>query len=336
MITISSKINTELYTQFLLANQKTFSACWLAELLDNCPAHDSVTRWLAKSKLQPKLLWKYAKPMVDATNGYLVLDDSIYDKWYAPKNELAKFQYSGTHHRKVRGICVVTLLWNSEQKPETAQHIPVDYRIYSKKYDGYTKNQHFRHMLETAFFRDFVPEAVLFDAWYSSLDNLKLIRSLGWTFIGGIHKDRHVSLVPREHRRVDSLTIPKNGLICHLKGFGQVKIFKIVRAKTDIDYIATNDVSLTFPDIRNAAARRWKIEEYHQGVKQTTGAESCPARRQRIQRNHLFCSFLAFLALEKQRLKTGVSWYRSQKDIVKEAIMRYMENPLIPLPKPVT
>lgn len=335
MISITSKINTELYTQFLLANQKTFSATWFAELLKDDPAHDSVTRWLAKSKLQPKLLWKYAKPMVDVNGGYLILDDTVYDKWYAPKNELAKFQYSGTHHRPVRGIGVVTLLWNSEREPEEAEHIPVDYRIYCKKQDGYTKQQHFRHMLEMAFFRDFTPKAVLFDGWYAALANLKLIRSLGWIFICGIQCDRIVSLAPHKHQRVDSLIIPRGGITCHLKGFDSVKIFKLVRTKTDIDYIATSDVSLTFPDIRDAAARRWKIEEYHQGVKQTTGAASCPARRQRIQRNHFFCSFLAFLALEQQRLSTGISWYRSQKDIVKETIVRYMQDPLIPLPKPV-
>lgn len=334
---MSPKINTELYTQFLLANQKSFSATWLAELLNFHPAHDSVTRWLANSKLRPRLLWKYSKPFVDLNSGYLIFDDSVYDKWFAPENELAQIQYSGRHHRLVRGIGVVTALWTNQLTPDfdKSKHIPVDYRIYRKKQDGYTKNQHFRHMLELAYHRGFQPQAILFDAWYASLANLKLVRQFGWIFICGIQADRTVSLSPGKHQRLDSVVIPDGGIQCHLKGFGFIKVIKIVRTETDIDYVATNELSLPAPDMRVASARRWQVEEYHQGVKQTTGAACCSGRRQRVQRNHFFCSFLAFLALEAYRLRSGVSWYRTQKELIKETFQRYLAEPLIPLPRPM-
>ena len=41
---------------------------------------------------------------------------------------------------------------------------------------------HFREMVETASEREFEPEYVVFDSWYSGLDNLKKIRGLGWRF----------------------------------------------------------------------------------------------------------------------------------------------------------
>ncbi len=47
-------------------------------------------------------------------------------------------------------------------------------------HDGLTKNDHFRHMIQTAHQHGFTPEGVLFDSWYSSLANLKLIRDLDW------------------------------------------------------------------------------------------------------------------------------------------------------------
>jgi len=334
---MASKINTELYTHFLLANQKVFSAVWLAELLEDHPAHDSVSRWLANTKLRPRLLWKYSKLYVNPKTGYLILDDSVYDKWYAPENEVALVQYSGTHHRLVRGIGIVTLMWTNDMHTafDKASHIPVDYRLFAKKQDGYTKNEHFRHMLELAKHRGFMPRAVLFDAWYASLANLKLIRSSGWVFICGLQADRTVSLTPGMHQKLDSLDIPQQGIICHLKGFGFIKVIKIVRTETDIDYVATNELTLPAPDMRAASARRWQVEEYHRGVKQTTGAACCSGRRQRVQRNHFFCSFLAFLAMEIYRLRSGVGWYRLQREIVKEAFRRYLAIPLIPLPVPM-
>ena len=46
--------------------------------------------------------------------------------------------------------------------------------------DGLTKNDHFRAMVKAAHERGFAPDCVAFDGWYGSLENLKLIRGLGW------------------------------------------------------------------------------------------------------------------------------------------------------------
>lgn len=58
--------------------------------------------------------------------------------------------------------------------------IPIDFRIYKINTDGKTKNDHFLDMLSKAEERGFSPEFVLFDTWYSSLENLKAIRKKGW------------------------------------------------------------------------------------------------------------------------------------------------------------
>jgi len=59
----------------------------------------------------------------------------------------------------------------------------MDVRIYEPKEDGKTKNDHFRELLIQAKRREVKPEAVIADSWYSSLDNLKFIRDLGWNLI---------------------------------------------------------------------------------------------------------------------------------------------------------
>lgn len=328
------KINKELYSQFLLSTFGRHSACWLAELLDNQPAHDTLTRWLAGTKLRPRIIWEYVKEWVDPDGGYLILDDTVLDKFYAKDMELVQHQWSGTHHRVVKGIGLVNLLWNLAREPDQAEHIIIDFRIYGKKYDGKTKNQHARDMMSLAHQRGLRPQAVLMDSWYASLDNLKLIRQLGWLFITDLESDRQLSLLPHQYRPVPEVATP-TGTICHLKGFGAIKAFKLVLKNGDIKCLATNDLSLSAPDVRKAAIRRWKIEETHRGAKQVTGVECCQARNQRAQRNHILCGLLAFLALEKYRLETGVSWYQAKQQVIAHALKQYLKQPLIPLSKTV-
>lgn len=44
--------------------------------------------------------------------------------------------------------------------------------------DGKNKNDHFRDVVRAAVERIFEPGCVIFNSWYSSIDNLKLIRYL--------------------------------------------------------------------------------------------------------------------------------------------------------------
>jgi len=97
---------------------------------------------------------------------------------------------------------LLTLLWggpseteeengfSDEEEKKTEAHLPCDFRLYNKDEDGLTKNDHFRQMLERAFGRDFDPEYVVFDSWYSGLDNLKKIRLCGWDFFTRLKSNR--------------------------------------------------------------------------------------------------------------------------------------------------
>jgi len=324
--------NKELYSQFLLATQGRYSAVWLSQLLGNHPAHDTFTRWLAQTKLKPHILWEYAKNLIDKNTGYIVIDDTVIDKIYAENIEMAKSQYSGTHHGIVNGIDVVNCLWTNDGLNDEDKHIPFDYRIYALSHDGKTKHIHCREMLMGANAKGFIPQAVLMDCWYADLKTFKLIRSLNWIFISGIESNRKVSLVPHEIQPVAEIAT-EVGVICHLRDFGMVKVFKIVFANGDIRYFATNNLKLTAPDVRNANARRWRVEEYHRGIKQAAGFEACQARNQRAQRNHIFCSILTFLTLEKWKIETGVSWGLGKQQIIAYAVAQYLKSPYIPFPQ---
>jgi hypothetical protein len=82
-------------------------------------------------------------------------------------------------------------------------------------------------MLSLAKEREINPEAVVMDAWYSSLENLKYIRNLGWIWVTNLSKNRKVN----RNVSLESLEIPDEGLKIHLRGYGWVKVFKFVTKK---------------------------------------------------------------------------------------------------------
>ncbi|MBP7775227.1 MAG: transposase [Candidatus Saccharimonadales bacterium] len=174
------KCNLNLYRDFLIANQNRYSGVELSKVEPTGQmSHDSVTRWLMRADFRPQDLWRYAKPLVTISSGYLVLDDTAISKPFVRNIDLARWQYSGREHREVNGIGIVNLLW-TDAVDEQIEYVPIDYRLYAPDHDGKGKNNHFRDMLDKAEKRGFTPQYVLFDSWYGGLDNLKVIRKKGW------------------------------------------------------------------------------------------------------------------------------------------------------------
>ena len=314
------KCNLDLYVNFLTAGQKQFSGVELSKVAPEPMAHDSVSHWLATKKLTPQLLWQHSQPMVNKQAGYLIIDDSVLDKPYCRKIALVRKQYSGKHHGLVNGIAVVNLLWT-----DGVRMVPVDYRIYDPSRDGKTKNDHCREMFTSAQKRGFRPSHVLMDSWYTSVDNLKAIASKGWKWIGELKSNRLVSLMQGTYIPVSDLDWTEKPVRkVWLKAYGFILVSKMVTPNGDIAYIATNDLSLDKQTIKTHFDHRWTIETFHRGLKQCTGIERCYAVKERSQRNHILCSFLAFLKLEGGRIHRAVSWYEQKAMITRKAIAIYL------------
>ena len=315
------KCNLDLYVNFLTAGQKQFSGTELSKVSPEPMAHDSVSHWLATKKLTPKLLWQQSQSMVNKQGGYLIIDDSVLDKPYCRKIALVRKQYSGKHHGIVNGIDVVNLLWTDGVKM-----VPVDYRIYDPSRDGKTKNDHGREMLTSAAKRGFTPSYVLMDSWYTSVDNLKAVDSKDWEWIGELKSNRLVSLEKGIYVPVSDLDWTEAPVRkVWLKAYGFILVSKMVTPKGDIAYIATNDLSLMDKETLKAHFdNRWTIETFHRGLKQCTGIERCYAVKERSQRNHILCAFLAFLKLEWERIRNAVSWYEQKAMITRKAIAIYL------------
>lgn len=117
-------------------------------------------------------------------------------------------------------------------------------RFYDKSNDRATKNDHFRAMLQTAKQGSFHLRSVVFDGWYSSLENLKTIRGYGWLWLTRLKRNRLVNPDDTGNLPLYQVELSAAGTIVHLKGYGMVKVFKIVTPDGDIDEWATNDLNL--------------------------------------------------------------------------------------------
>ena len=70
-----------------------------------------------------------------------------------------------------------------------------------------------------------MPLMVTTDAWYSSLENLKLLKNKKLGLLMGVAKNRQVAINGGKYTQVQNLEIPAQGLLVHLKEFGYVKVF---------------------------------------------------------------------------------------------------------------
>lgn len=317
------------YINFLLATPSAASATEAARVQPskaNAPAHDAFTRLLHRLEPDPETLWLEAKPQVDLARGVLVLDDTVLDKPHARHIDLVGRHWSGKHKKVVRGIDLVSLVWTDGDRI-----VPCDYRVYHDA-KAATKNDHFRAMIDAAHARGLRPQMVLFDGWYASLENLKHLRAKGWGWLTRLKANRLVNKDRQGERPLSRTDISATGTEVWLKGYGLVKVFKIVAPDGDIGYWASSDLKMTDLARQQLAEHGWTIETYHRGIKQHTEVEGCQARGAKAQRNHIGLALRAFLRLEWHLFSTGISWAEAKAAIIRDAVRAYLAHPTIVLP----
>jgi hypothetical protein len=323
------KCSDDDYINFVIASPRAVSATEAAKVqgdFELAPAHDAFTRLLHRLEPDAETLWQEARSQVSLSQGILVIDDSTLDKPYAKKMELVTRHWSGKHHAVVSGINLISLLWTDGDR-----HVPVDYRIFDKRRDALTKNDHFRAMLKEAHRRGFAPACVAFDSWYSGLENLKLIRSFGWVWLTRLKSNRKVNPDREGLRAVSEVEVGEAGRVVWLEGFGLVRVFKVVATDGDVEVWATNHIEMGDLERVKWAGFAWAIENYHRGLKQFCLIERAQVRSRRAWRNHVGLCLRAFLRLESHCYHRGVSWYEAKTSIIREAVRAYIANPLYSL-----
>jgi SRSO17 transposase len=326
------------YIEYLISTPVNYTCTNLANHLDGV-SHDVVNDYLHRERLTARHLWEQVQPLLkDSPNAYLIVDDSVQAKKHARKMELVKHQYSGNEGGVVKGIGVVNLVHSDGE-----DFYPIDFRIYAKDMDGKTKNDHFREMVLTARQDKHIQaRTVLFDSWYGSWQNLKLVKQLNMVFYTTLKSNRLVSLSKADgYIHLDEIDwtpqrLEKGVSVKLQKVPFRVQLFKVVAPHGDIDWVITNsDASLSTDDVQDENAIRWQVEQLHRDLKQLTGIEKCQCRQQRAQRNHIACCYQAWLAIKVKADHLGKTLYALVNDLLYEFLRAELHDPRIPALDPL-
>jgi hypothetical protein len=306
----------------------------LAQHLDDV-SHDAVSDYLQRETLTARHIWELAEPLIqDSSDAYLIVDDSVQAKPHARKIGLVKHQWSGNEKRVIRGIGIVNLVHSDGQ-----DYYPIDYRIYAPDMDGKTKNDHFQDMvLNAKHAKGIQAKTIIFDSWYASWKNLKLVHRLGMVFVTQIKANRLVSLSPDTgYTHLADIEWTEDQLEAgrvvklHKVPF-KVRLFKLVAPDGDIDWIITHDLerSMTRQGVQDVDDVGWHVEQLHRELKQVTGTEKCQCRQQRSQRTHLACCYHAWFALKVHAQRLGKTLYAVKDDLLYEFLCAELRHPRIP------
>ena len=336
------------YIEYLIATSRNYTCTNLSEHLDGVPgtSHDAIGDFLSREKLTGRGLWELVAPLiVDSPEAYLIVDDSVQNKQFSKLIELVKRQYSGDEHGLVRGINIVNLIHTNAS---AGGYFPIDFRIYDNECDGKTKHDHFREMLVGAVADKLIKaKTLLFDSWYASADNMKMIHRMGMYFVTTLKANRTVSLSKETgyvHLEQIEWTsdLLAHGVLVHLKQVPfLVRLFKIVATNGGIEWAITNKTTkvdsngeppspITAQDVQKESAVRWQIEQMHRELKQLVGTEKCQCRKARSQRNHLACCYQAWLAIKLAANKKGVTIYQAQANLFKDHLRAQLRAPTMP------
>jgi Transposase DDE domain len=298
-----------------------------SEILGNI-SHDSVNRFLLRERYQPKDLFDKVKTIINLKGGIISVDDTVIEKIYSnlQYTELISYFWSGKYHKSIKGLNLISLYYSDVH----GNSVPINYRIYDKK-EGKTKNDYFQEMLLEVSAWGLKPRLVTGDSWYSGVENLKFLRNQKLSFLFGVEKNRTVSNEPGKYCQVNSLEIPNEGLVTHLREFGFIKLFRKDFKKDDsrhyILYFPEQETlkQVTRSEFVTIHDTHWGIESFHRAIKQVCGICRFMVRNSDAIKTHIFCSLQAFVCLEKMRSEQLISnWYELQRNLFTKVIREYV------------
>lgn len=328
-------ITKKQYVEYLVSTPKNCTCTYLAKHLEDV-SHDVVNDFLRQKRFLPREVWNLVKGRIaDSKEAFLLVDDSVQDKRYSRFIELVRAQYSGNEHRVIKGIGVVNLVHSAGQDGD---FYPVDYRVYAPDVDGKSKNDHFQEMFVNALdLKHLQARTILFDGWYASAANLKLIHRRKRIFFTTLKSNRLVSLNKEQgYRHLEDLEWTPDrlthGVPVKLKEVPfYVRLFKLVAPDGDIDWVITNDLAetVTAQVAEESSDVRWQVEELHRGIKQLTGSEKCQCQAARAQRNHLACCYHAWLSLKVKAKELGQTLYAVRESLFSRYLRAELQSPMV-------
>lgn len=323
------------YGQFLFSSQVNYTQTYFGDH-HTAISHDSVNRWMRGYRFSSGDLWEHAKSsVIPSTEGYLVYDDTVLDKRSSHKMDLVRLQYSGNVGGLVKGIGLVNCVYVN---PVLGKYWVIDYRIFAPEFDGKTKLDHMREMFDNALLRKRLPfHGVLMDTWYATSSMMEHIHKRGKVFYCPVKANRNICTEDSDsYVHAKDITwieeTKAKGHKCQLKGVDKaitMKAFQVVRSTTQNETIVTNDVaSLSTDVVQEVVSHRWKVEQFHRELKQTTGVQNCQCRNHRAIRTHIAMSMLVWLKFTDIARAKESNIYQLKQGLLDQYIIQQLKSPV--------
>jgi len=332
----------EIYTDYLITQSQQATATGLSDVLDGEISHDQVTRFLSRGTYESKQLWEITKPIIrkiETEDGVLCLDDSVAEKSYTDENDIICWHYSHAKGRVMKGInllsCMVrygdvALPVNFEIIKKEHRYIDVETKRERRKF-LVTKNELFRGLIQQVIDNRVMFKYALADNWFSSKDNMSFIHTdLKKHFIFGIKSNRTIAVsikdkLSGQFQQVRHLELEESQSVkVYLKGLDfpvqlLKKVFKNENGSIGVLYLVTDDLTIDADHMYQVYQKRWRIEEYHKSIKQNSALAKSPTKTVRTQSNHVFASIVAYVKLEKLKLKTNLNHFALRYKLIVKA-----------------
>lgn len=284
-----------------LIYRNTRSSCLCLASLSGL-AHDQLYRLLYTDFPYSRRLWEWFAVWLIGENGYLILDDTTWQRW-TKKAEAVSFVWDSRIGKIVFGMSVVLLIWT-----DGTRKVPLGLRVWQR--GGKSKVVLAEELLRQAFLRGISPLFVLFDSWYSSKKLLHLIDGFGWKYI----------CRAKRNRLFEGVKISKRFRHRFGRELGTLKgvTHQILLVKDGQKFLMSNKIELNSAEIKRLYRNRQQVEETFRLLKQEFGWGKCRARSVTAQTAHLHLGLYALCLVQMKAPKDTV--YQFKQNLFREAI----------------
>lgn len=333
----------DLYTDYLSVTFGYAAATGLSKILDGEISHDKFTRFLADGELTSGDLRKQVKPVVrevKSDDGVLIFDDSIQEKPRMDENDLIAWHYDHCAGRSVKGINLLNCLYrvNDVSIPTAFELIlkPVRYSGLKtrreKRRSEVTGNELMRDMIDTCMKNQIKFTWILFDSWFSSVENMEHIKlKHKKEFIGALKSNRLVALTQDDRKngrftRTDQIEWTEQEAVTgRLKGLSfpvrlARQVFTNKDGSTGILYLACSQPAADWNTITTIYKKRWNVEVFRKSLKSNAAMAKSPARRVNAQSNHIFSSIVAVFKMECLEIRTKMNHFALKSKLYLKAV----------------
>lgn len=287
-----------------LIYRNTRTSCLSLAALCSSVSHDGLNRLLHSDFPWSRRLWEIFSSRMIHEGGYLVLDDTTWQRQTKFSEAVTKV-WSSTAGGVRLGMQVVLLIWTDGKSK-----IPVAMRLWQK--GGKSKVELAQEMLSEAAGCGIRPKYVLFDSWYTSRRVVNLLAELGWSYVARIKSNRLLS-----GERISQKWPQRFGQATgHLKQVDQeVRIIKDGKR-----YWVTNDLELKPARIKRHYRNRQQIEETFRLLKQEFGWGGSSVRKAKAQTAHLHLGLMALCLTQQAAITQGQTVYAFKRALFHQPI----------------